>query len=49
MIAGASAIQLGTVNFINPGSAEDIIKGLEDYCITNGIERLADTTGSFII
>ena len=49
MIAGASAIQLGTVNFINPASAEGIIKGLEDYCITNGIERLSDITGSFII
>jgi dihydroorotate dehydrogenase (NAD+) catalytic subunit len=49
MIAGASAIQLGTINFINPASAEVIIKGLEDYCITNGIEKLADITGSFII
>jgi len=49
MIAGASAIQLGTINFIDPTAAEPIIKGLEEYCITNGIEKLADLTGSFII
>jgi len=49
MIAGASAIQLGTINFIDPTAAETIIKGLEDYCITNGIEKLTDLTGSFII
>jgi dihydroorotate dehydrogenase (NAD+) catalytic subunit len=49
MIAGASAIQLGTINFIDPAAAPKIIKGLEEYCINNNIENLSDLTGSYII
>jgi dihydroorotate dehydrogenase (NAD+) catalytic subunit len=47
MIAGASAIQLGTVNFIDPTAAEKILKDLEEYCIKFGIEKLSDITGSY--
>ncbi len=49
MIAGSSAIQLGTLNFINPSAAEKILSDLEDYCIKFGIEKLSDLTGSYII
>lgn len=47
MIAGASAIQLGTVNFIDPGAAEKIISSLEQYCIKNKIEKLSSLTASY--
>lgn len=33
MIAGASLIQLGTINFVNPDAAEKIIPSLEEYCL----------------
>ncbi len=49
MIAGASAIQLGTLNFIDPSAAERIVNELEDYCIKFGIEKLSSVTGSYII
>ncbi len=32
MMAGASAIQIGTINFVNPKAGIEIIKGLEDFC-----------------
>ncbi len=49
MIAGASAIQIGTLNFINPAASKDILKGLEDYCNNAGIQKLSDLTGSLMI
>jgi dihydroorotate dehydrogenase (NAD+) catalytic subunit len=47
MIAGASAVQLGTVNFINPNAGLEILKGLEEYCRETGLERLSDITASY--
>ena len=49
MIAGSSAIQLGTVNFIDPSAAGKIIKALEDYCIKYGVEKISSLTGSCIV
>jgi len=49
MIAGSSAIQLGTVNFINPKASEEILKGLEDYCIKYKIKKISELTGSYKI
>ena len=49
MIVGASAIQLGTVNFINPAAADEIIRELEEYCVKFSLEKLSDLTGSYVI
>ena len=49
MIVGASAVQIGTLNFIDPTAAEKMIKELEDYCIANKVEKLSDLTRSYII
>ncbi|MEJ2617040.1 MAG: dihydroorotate dehydrogenase [Ignavibacteriaceae bacterium] len=49
MIAGASAVQLGTLNFIDPSAGERIVKELEGYCIKFGIEKLSSVTGSYKI
>jgi len=49
MIVGASAVQIGTLNFIDPTAPEKMIKELEDYCISNKVERLSDLTASYII
>ena len=49
MIVGASAVQLGTLNFINPAAAEDILLEIEEYCIKLGIENISSLTGSYII
>jgi len=49
MIAGSSAVQIGTLNFINPAAAGEIIVGIQEYCIKFGIEKLSSLTGSYII
>ena len=49
MIAGASAVQLGTLNFIDPSAGERIVSELEDYCVKFGIEKLSSITGSYVI
>jgi len=49
IIAGASAIQIGTLNFIDPSASGKIIKQLEDYCLKMEIEKLTDLTASYNI
>ncbi|MPQ44422.1 dihydroorotate dehydrogenase [Clostridium tarantellae] len=45
MMSGASAIQIGTVNFVNPMAAPEIIKGLEEFCIKEGIKNINEIVG----
>lgn len=49
MIVGSSAVQIGTLNFIDPTAPEKMIKELEDYCIANKVEKLSNLTASYII
>jgi dihydroorotate dehydrogenase (NAD+) catalytic subunit len=49
MIAGASAIQIGTVNFINPNAGVEIVEGIETYCEKCSIGKLSDIVGSYQI
>jgi dihydroorotate dehydrogenase (NAD+) catalytic subunit len=46
MLAGATAIQVGTANFIEPGVSGKIIKGIEAYLKKHKIERIQDIVGS---
>ncbi|NQU33102.1 MAG: dihydroorotate dehydrogenase [Bacteroidetes bacterium] len=48
MLAGSSAIQVGTANFIDPQVSIKIINGIEEYCSNNGIANVADLTGALI-
>lgn len=45
IMAGASAIEVGTANFINPRVTMEIIAGLRSYCERHGVERLMDLRG----
>lgn len=47
MIAGASAVQIGTVNFINPNAGVEIVEGLQSYCEKISIGKLSEVIGSF--
>ena len=49
MLAGASAIQVGTANFIDPQVSIKIIDGIEDYCNKNGITNVSDLTGGLLL
>ncbi|MGO5065188.1 dihydroorotate dehydrogenase [Clostridium sporogenes] len=45
IMAGATAVQIGTANFINPYSALNIIKDLESYMEKEGIKNLEEIRG----
>lgn len=45
LMAGASAVQIGTANFINPAVTVDTIRGLEEWCRTQGVEKITDIIG----
>lgn len=47
MIAGASAIQIGTVNFINPNAGMEIIDGITKYCERMDIKEISSLTASY--
>lgn len=46
MLAGATAIQVGTATFLNPATCTDIIKGLEAYCTRHGIKDINEIIGA---
>ncbi|MEA3448776.1 MAG: dihydroorotate dehydrogenase [Bacteroidota bacterium] len=46
MLAGASAVQVGTANFIDPQATEKIITGIEDYMKRHGINDVTELTGA---
>jgi len=46
MLAGASAVQVGTANFIDPRASVKIIQGLHQYCRDNNISHIRELTGA---
>ena len=46
MIAGASAVQVGTASFRDPFACVKIIEGLERYADSIGLKRIAELTGT---
>ena len=46
LLAGASAIQVGTANFINPKATEEIIDGIGAYLLAKNVRSVSDLTGS---
>ena len=46
MIVGASAVQVGTANFINPTCALDIVAGIEAYCREAKVSRVGEIVGT---
>ena len=49
IMAGASAVQIGTANFYNPNVMPEIIKGFEEYFIKNGIKSMEELIGAAIL
>lgn len=49
MIVGASAIQVGTANFINPNTGNEIVDGLTEFCEQQKITKLSEMIGSYQI
>ncbi len=48
MLAGASAVQVGTASYFDPVATETLVDELTEYCREHRIERLADLTGGLL-
>ncbi|MHB8049664.1 MAG: dihydroorotate dehydrogenase [Coriobacteriia bacterium] len=46
MLAGASAVAVGTANFMDPTTAVGVADGLERFCLERGVERITDLVGA---
>jgi dihydroorotate dehydrogenase (NAD+) catalytic subunit len=46
MIAGATAVQVGTANFVDPFIWSKLLNGLRDYMTRHSIARIADVVGT---
>jgi dihydroorotate dehydrogenase (NAD+) catalytic subunit len=49
MIVGASAVEIGTANFVNPRATMDVIAGLNEHCKSHGIKRITELVGTLRI
>lgn len=49
LLAGASAIQIGTANFIDPAISAKVAKGIVEYCERQGVGDVNELIGGLII
>jgi dihydroorotate dehydrogenase (NAD+) catalytic subunit len=47
MLVGASAVQIGTANLINPRTGKEVVDGIKRYLLSNKIDRVRKLTGLF--
>ena len=45
MLAGATAVQIGTANFVNPRASEDVVEGLADYVTREKLPSIRSMIG----
>lgn len=45
IMAGATAVQIGTANFIDPSVTMKILDGIEDYCQRHGVDDISEIRG----
>lgn len=46
ILAGATAVAVGTANFVNPRSGFDVTKGIAEYMVRHGVEDLSELVGA---
>ncbi|MBT3181059.1 MAG: dihydroorotate dehydrogenase [Deltaproteobacteria bacterium] len=49
LLAGASAVQIGTANFVNPKVALDVISGMDSYCRKLNLSSVQEVVGALEI
>jgi dihydroorotate dehydrogenase (NAD+) catalytic subunit len=49
MLAGASAVEIGTASYWDPCATEKIVDGLRDWCVDHKVARLADLTNGLVL
>ncbi len=46
MLAGATAVQIGTANFINPRVSEEVVEGITEYVLQENLPSVRDLIGA---
>jgi len=46
LLAGASAVMVGTMNFVTPTACIDVVKGIEKYLVQYNISSVMDIIGT---
>lgn len=49
LLAGASAIQIGTANFIDPTTSVKVVKGIEEYLERNSFTSVKEIIGGLLV
>ena len=49
MLAGATAVQIGTASYWDPRATEKIVDELEQWCVEHRVTRLADLAGGLVM
>jgi dihydroorotate dehydrogenase (NAD+) catalytic subunit len=49
LLAGATAVEVGTASYADPRAVERLDRGLESWCRGHGVERVASLTGALEI
>jgi len=47
LLAGASAVQIGTANFVDPHIPRAVLEGIRAYCVEQGLGSVGDIRGLF--
>ena len=46
ILAGATAVQVGTANFLNPAVCSEVIAYIADYCQRHGVASVSELVGA---
>lgn len=49
MLAGATAVQIGTASYWDPCATEKIVDELEKWCVDHEVARIAEVTGGLLL
>jgi dihydroorotate dehydrogenase (NAD+) catalytic subunit len=47
ILVGASAVQIGTANLINPKTGIEVLQGIKKYVVQNRVNRIQNLIGTF--
>ena len=45
LLAGATAVQVGTANFVDPTATVRVLDGISAYCAAHGVAQVRDLVG----
>jgi dihydroorotate dehydrogenase (NAD+) catalytic subunit len=49
MLAGATAVEIGTASYWDPCATEKILDALQSWCTDHHVDRIANVTGGMLL